>query len=128
MLEQGGIESTRHLAGSTVKSESAACWEEPSNDDRCLVAGLGTFTQPLDLVFLVFRFPVSNFRWRCCRCGCRMQERALGQAVGLHVGIWMATEALGTVGRACRPHQNSGAWWAGGWERKERVREREPGC
>ena len=43
-----------------------------------------------------------------------MQERALGQAVGLHVGIWMATEALGTVGRARRPHQNSGAWWAGG--------------
>lgn len=57
-----------------------------------------------------------------------MQERALGQAVGLHVGIWMATEALGTVGRARRPHQNSGAWWAGGWERKERVPEREPRC
>lgn len=57
-----------------------------------------------------------------------MQERALGQAMGLHVVIWMATGALGTVGRARRPHQNSGAWQAGGWERKERVREREPGC
>ena len=50
--------------------------------------GLGTFTQPLNLVFLVFRFPVSNFRWRCCRCEWRMQERALGQAMGLHVGGW----------------------------------------
>ena len=118
MLEQGGIESTRHLCGSTVERvRSLPVGKSHLTTTGVWWGGLGTFAQLLNLVFLVFRFPMSNFRWRCCRCECRMQERALGQAVGLHVGIWMAIEALGTVGRARRRHQNSGAWWAGGRER-----------
>lgn len=43
-----------------------------------------------------------------------MEARALGQGVGLPVSAWMAPEAVDTVGRAGRPHPNSGSLEAGG--------------
>lgn len=71
--------------------------------------------------------PHEPFRRRCWKCESRMQERALGQVMGLQVSVWMAIEVVGTVGRARRPHQNSGGL-ADGWRREEQMRETKSGC
>lgn len=52
----------------------------------------------------------------------------MGQVMGLQVSVWLAIEAVGTVGRPGRPHLNSGGLERV-WGREEPMREvKKSGC